>query len=117
MCTFVVLLRHCFLVVLSSASALVASKVVSLLLSESDVSVLLDGQREWQVVSMLFGEIQSDALARPHHWLQAFGVRPCESSAKLQQAFLALFPVCAQPRPWHVLLVFLTLSQGMFPPL
>jgi hypothetical protein len=66
---------------------------------------------------MLFGEIQSDALARLHHWLQEFGVRPCESSAKIQQAFLALFPVCAQPGPWHVLLIFLMLLQGTLPPL
>jgi hypothetical protein len=47
MCMCVVLLGHCCLAILSSTSALAASKDVSLLLVESIVIVLLDAQHEW----------------------------------------------------------------------
>jgi hypothetical protein len=68
-------------------------------------------------VSMLLGVTESDALACLHHWLQVVGVRPCESSAKLQQAFLVLFPVYAQSGLWLFLLTVLMITQGTLPPL
>jgi hypothetical protein len=110
-----VFLRHYFLAVLSFVSSLASSGVVALLLVQSVIIVLLDDHHEWLVVSMFLGAAPYDALAHLHHWLQVVGVWPGEYSAKIQQAFLALFLVCAQCGPWHVILFVLMIVQGTLP--